>query len=293
MIFVLEEKVKNFPQLFIVVSTVIVFCFGINALSDASNPVEIRIQNLNMNLQSGSQQSSEALLPGEIADTDVNHIILTGPSPYFESLLKTHDEIFIFIKGHGRLSVAGRDYKIEPESIALPFAHKSMTIKAEENDTLHYIKIQKKLSVQDIKDIKSFPLENRSNIYFTSFDDCEPYTEKIKSPNTVSRTVLPKDHVPRVAMGTVEADGPDKVGAHEHPMLDQLFLGLAGNDVFVQADGSTIRFPEFSILHIPIGSSHGVSVDEGKKMYYQWMDFFLTKEGEVWLKTHKPIEKNK
>jgi hypothetical protein len=149
------------------------------------------------------------------------------------------------------------------------------------------------LSGQDMEDLSGFPAENRVGLFYTRFVDCEPYTEKIKSPNTVSRTVLPQDIVPRVSLGTVEAPGPDAVGAHEHPMLDQLFLGLTGNDVTVHADKSSASFTAFELLHIPIGSSHWVSVDEGKKMYYMWMDFFLTREGQEWLKTHKPVSSDK
>ncbi len=254
---------------------------------------EILAQNLNMSLPPNSQIFSELLLPGEIADAEINHVILAGPLSQSESLSKEHDNIFLFIKGQGSLKAAERVFIIEPESIAFSTSINSITIKVAEGDTLHYINIQKKLSQQDLEDIKSFPEGNRNGIYFSRFDDCKAYTEKIKSPNTVSRTVLPKDYIPRVAMGTVETIGPDKVGAHNHPMLDQLFLGLAGNNVTVHADESSIHFPEFTLLHIPIGSSHWVTVAEGKRMYYQWMDFFLTKEGEMWLKTHKPIDSKK
>ena len=108
----------------------------------------------------------------------------------------------------------------------------------------------------------------------------------------MSRTVLPADIIPRVSLGTVETKGPDAVGAHEHAMLDQLFLGLAGNDVTVHADDLSARFTEYSLLHIPIGSSHWVTVEENKKLYYMWMDFFLTREGQEWLKTHKPVSRD-
>ena len=102
--------------------------------------------------------------------------------------------------------------------------------------------------------------------------------------------MLPKDHLPRVAMGTVETTGPDEVGAHEHPMLDQLFLGLQDNDVIVHADDEQVRFTAYSLLHIPLGSRHWVEAEDGRRMYYMWMDFFLTKEGEAWLKTHKAVK---
>ncbi|WP_347840799.1 hypothetical protein [uncultured Draconibacterium sp.] len=46
---------------------------------------------------------------------------------------------------------------------------------------------------------------------------------------------------------------------HKYPMLDQLLQGLANNEVSVHADGASTLFNEFSLLHIPIGSSHLVS----------------------------------
>ena len=183
--------------------------------------------------------------------------------------------------------------QVEPESIAIPFASDNIEIEVSHGDTLHFLQFIKKQSDQDLADMKLFPEENKYDIFFTRFSDCESYTEKIKSPNTVSRTVLPQDIIPRVALGTVETIGPDKVGAHEHAMLDQLFLGLTDNDVIVHADGSLTEFKEYSLLHIPIGSSHGVTVDENKKLYYMWMDFFISKEGQEWLKTHKPVSTDK
>ncbi len=242
---------------------------------------EIRIQMLNMELPPNSKTYSEVLLPGEITDIEVIHSILSGPHSHTESLSDKCDNIFLFIKGNGSIHTDEQIYIINSESIAVPTPFKSIEIHVNDGDTLHYLNIRKIRSQQDTEDLQTFPLENRNKMYFTSFNDCKAYTEKIKSVNTVSRTVLPKEYVPRVAMGTVEAKGPDQVGAHEHPMLDQLFLGLSGNDVIVQADDKSIQFPEFSLLHIPIGSSHGVRVDEGKYMYYQWMDFFLNKEGEA------------
>lgn len=64
------------------------------------------------------------------------------------------------------------------------------------------------------------------------------------------------------------------------------FFGLAENSCIVYADDDQIDFPEYSVVHIPLGSSHSVSVDKDKILYYVWMDFFLDKKGEEWLKTH-------
>ncbi|MBF4985871.1 cupin domain-containing protein, partial [Nonlabens mediterrranea] len=151
-------------------------------------------------------------------------------------------------------------------------------------------KISSLLTDQDFKDLKEFPKENTQQVYYAKFTDCKSYTEPIKSPNTVSRTILPNQYIPRIAMGTVQTTGPDRVGAHEHPMLEQLFLGLSDNNCTVYADDAQVDFPEYSVLHIPLGSSHSVSVEKDEVMYYVWMDFFRDKKGEEWLKTHNTNE---
>ena len=266
---------------------------GILAFACSPKTPDIVIQEFKMTLSTGNQSFSEDVLTGEIADTEIKHITYAGPIQETISLPEGYINIFLFIKGDGRLQADSTSYQIEPETIAIPSSYNSVTLEVDEGDTLHYLQFIKKLTSQDMKDLTTFPAENKYDIYFTKFSDCEAYTEKIKSPNTVSRTVLPADIIPRVALGTVETIGPDAVGAHEHPMLDQLFLGLTDNDVIVHADDKSSEFKEFSLLHIPIGSSHWVTVEENKKMYYMWMDFFLTKEGQEWLKTHKPISQEK
>lgn len=282
--------IKSIKKYCTILMCVVLSSVSLVVAEDNHSSNEINIQKLIMKLPSDSNHFSEELLPGEIAETKVRHTILAGPLSLSEELLQTEDKIFLFIKGKGILNAGDENYQIEQESIALASSFDTITINVEDGDTLHYIIVSKTLSKKDLIDLKSFPVDNRKNIYFKKYQDCEAYTEKIKSPNTVSRTVLPNNHVPRVAMGTVETIGPDEVGAHEHPMLDQLFLGLSNNDVMVHADDKSVHFPEYSILHIPIGSSHWVTVEEDKKMYYQWMDFFLTKDGEEWLKTHKQID---
>lgn len=285
--------INSIRKIYIVLFYILIFITNVIGSVDNTATAEIRIQKLSMELPPDSKYFSEILLPGEITDTEVKHIIMAGPQSYTEILSIAEDNIFLFVKGEGTLSAGDGNFEIEEETIAIPSPLDTIRINVADNDTLHYLIVRKKLTDKDLDDIKSFPEDNRKSIYFKKYKDCEAYTEKIKSPNTVSRTVLPNNYVPRVAMGTVETIGPDEVGAHEHPMLDQLFLGLRRNDVMVYADDKSIHFPEYSILHIPIGSSHWVTVEEGKKMYYQWMDFFLTKEGEEWLKTHKQTDNYK
>ena len=285
--FVLNKKRDSLNFRWAAALLLIFFTIGCKSSPD------IKVQEMTMKLPKGSQTFSEELLHGEIADTKIEHFSYAGPISQTVKLSLENVNMFLFIKGNGSLQADTLSYDIVPESIAIPFSFSSITFKVPEGDTIHFVQFTKKLSPQDLEDIKAFPIENKYDVYFKKFSDCEAYTEKIKSPNTVSRTVLPADIIPRVSLGTVKTVGPDAVGAHVHPMLDQLFLGLAQNNITVHADHKSAVMREFSLLHIPIGSNHWATVEKDKKMYYLWMDFFLTKEGQLWLKTHKPISTKK
>ncbi|QEG36470.1 hypothetical protein Pr1d_37840 [Bythopirellula goksoeyrii] len=253
--------------------------------------VEARQQQFTMNTLTAGEVLIEPLLTGEIPGVEATHIAVAGPASYSESANDDHALVLLFVDGKGKLEFQGKDYELVPETIAMPISNDKLTVHVEDGDTLHGLVIRKQYSEQDIEDMKEFAARDSDGIYLKKFTDCESYKEAIKSPKTTSRTVLPKDHISRCAMGTVETMGPDEVGAHRHAMLDQLFLGLSKNDSIVITDDTETPFPEFSLLHIPLGSLHGVRVEDGKRMYYMWMDFFLTKEGEEWLKTHKPDTK--
>lgn len=269
------------------------FSFFVVLISACSGSSDIAVQSMKMELPVGQQSFSEELLSGELADLQITHKAFVGPALREFVFSGQNTDMFIFIKGNGQLKVDSLTFDICPESIAIPIASDGFSLEIPDAEVLHFVRFSKQLTASDREDLKKFSLDNNYQVFFRKFSECEPYTEKIKSPNTVSRTVLPADIVPRVSLGTVEAPGPDEVGAHKHPMLEQLFLGLAGNDITVHADDKSVGLKEYSLLHIPLGSSHWAEVAENKKMYYMWMDFFLTKEGQEWLKTHKPMRSEK
>ena len=72
-----------------------------------------------------------------------------------------------------------------PEPIVILMSYKSIAIDVPEGEALHIVWFTKKLSEQDKEDLIGFPEENKFDICFSKFSDCEPYTEKIKSPNTI------------------------------------------------------------------------------------------------------------
>lgn len=247
---------------------------------------EIPIDILSTQFPEDNQLLTSPILEDEIAGIQVEHIAIPAQKSTIDLAVEGYKTIYLFISGSGNIQADGRQYELVPETIFLPNVVKKITISSGENVSLHYLRISCKLTAQDLLDLDEFPAANTQSIYFTSFEDCQSYSEPIKSPNTISRTILPNKIIPRVAMGTVQTTGPDTVAAHEHPMLEQLFLGLTNNLCTVYADEAKVEFPQYSVLHIPLGSRHSVSVAEGERLYYVWMDFFLDKKGEEWLKTH-------
>ena len=250
------------------------------------NSQDIPIEFLPMELELNHQEQNKTILNNEIDGVISKHVTITNNITKKVKVETGYKMVYLFIKGRGILTSGGKTYNIVPETIMLPNNAEDILFKPLKNDILHYLKISVLQTELDKEDIKTFPKENTNNIYFKKFTDCKSYTEPSKRSQTTSRTILPNKYIPRVAMGTVKTIGPDKVGAHEHAMLEQLFLGLTNNQTIVYADEAQVDFPEYSLLHIPRGSSHSVSVKADNEMYYVWMDFFVDKDGEEWLKTH-------
>ena len=247
---------------------------------------DIPVANLDTQLPENTHHYSQSILENKIQGVHVQHIAISGKQPTLDYYRDGYRTIYLFIKGSGTVIAQNKNYEIAPESIFLPNVVNDFSIQSSNNSTLHYLKISCELSDQDQINLKALPAENTQHVYYARFSDCQSYTEAIKSPNTVSRTILTNEYIPRIAMGTVQTKGPDKVAAHSHPMLEQLFFGLSGNHCIVYADDAHIEFPSLSLLHIPLGSNHSVTVKADETMYYVWMDFFLDKSGEQWLETH-------
>jgi mannose-6-phosphate isomerase-like protein (cupin superfamily) len=225
---------------------------------------------------------------GEIAEVTLDLVSLAPGAQHREPAHLDEAVVWLILDGKGTLQARDQSFPVEGETIARAPQGWDWRLTAASGSRLHALRIKRLLTATDFEELKlhaahqAVPLVRR-------FLDCTPYGEAIKSPKTVSRTLLPENFVPRMALGTVETTGPDAVGAHSHPMLEQLFLGLRGNDITVTADARQANLREFTILHIPLGSHHGAQVAAGRKLHYVWMDFFRDKAGQEWLKMHKPI----
>lgn len=240
-------------------------------------PAEVRIQTV---------------LAGAVPEVEAALVSIPASLQHRESASTDSAVVWLILAGQGRITAGEQAFEVSGETIARAPQGWSWTLEAAPGKALHAVRLRRALNAQDLEEFAKYP-ENNAAPLVKKFSECPAYREAIKSPKTISRTLLPENFVPRMALGTVETTGPDAVGRHKHPMLEQFFLGLKDNDITVLADEDQANLPEFALLHIPLGSNHGVEVADGKKLHYVWMDFFMSKDGQEWLKTHKPLEDSK
>src|SRR5262249_24808278 len=139
----------------------------------------------------------------------------------------------------------------------------------------HCLEVTKALDAADQDEIAQ-RIRSHTTLYMRKFKDCPEYTEDIKSRKTINRMLLPEGYVPRFGLGSVRTRGPDRVGSHVHPMLDQLYLGMDDCRCTVHAGRARTVLEGDCLLHIPLASRHGATVAAGDTLYYLWFDFFLT-----------------
>lgn len=225
------------------------------------------------------------ILAGEIKGVETYYVELGIGKEQIYLPEEKQLSILLFLGGEGVIARGDMEIPVGEPGVYISGLKRKYSIKGGE-ENLSYLEIVMDLTEQDILELEgneaSFP-------YQTLYSECRQYRESIKSEQTISRMILPEDIVPRVCIGTVRTTGPDEVASHTHPMLEQLFLGLEGNDVSVFADSDETRFRENELLHIPPGSDHGVRVEEGKTLNYLWVDIFSDRSKMEYMKNNHTI----
>jgi mannose-6-phosphate isomerase-like protein (cupin superfamily) len=255
----------------------------------AESPTFVKARLETGKVAAGAPARVEDVLVGEVPGIRASFVSLGPGGRHAEGRTSAEDEVYLVLEGRGFVVADGRPLAVERQTIArLPVGTDTALVAASDAG-LDVLVLRHALSDEDREDLAAHP-ESQKAPYVRRFAECPTYGEAIKSAKTTSRTLLPKDVVPRMSIGTVETLGPDRVAPHAHPMLEQFFLGLDGNEIVVHADGGQTALGSYDLLHIPLGSSHGAEVAARKKLHYVWMDFFRDREGLKWLETHKPNE---
>lgn len=241
---------------------------------------DVKMVTLDPSVQS---EKCTGMLPNSIPGAALLlHCLDAGESKKIETV---EDKAFIILTIDGKYSFSANDEKISVEGryIFIPGFDQVAEFKAESKT--RFLVIQWDIPEDGKNEWKNsehqFP-------YIQEYITSTQYRDANKSDKTISREMVRQRIVPGFCMGSVESYGYDEVAQHPHPMLDQFFFSFPENDIDVLIDDLKVPMKGDTLLHIPLGSNHGVEVFEGKHMHYIWIDFFLGQAGLDRLdKSHK------
>lgn len=243
-------------------------------------PVAPHAESVAANAASGSHP----LLPGEIAGVQVAHHRLDKGT-----LTLRGDRLQLVV-----LFLLAGAATIRSDGASARFADKTCYV-ARPGDNTH-IEVDRHAEVLEVdwalteEDYGRVDLAGMAFPIVQDYAASPQYRDYFKSEKTISRTLVGPHVLPRFCMGSVESIGPDRIEPHAHPMLDQLFFSFAENDITLLIDGERHALGGSTLLHIPLGSDHGVDVSPGKRMHYLWLDFFQRHEDMDYIaEVHKDV----
>ena len=189
--------------------------------------------------------------------------IVFAPNPgYFH--------ILVLVKGKALFINEGKVYSYDERVTFVPALDKSLKVSADTD--VQILEIQMEMIDSDIQELANY---NTAFPFIQTYAESKQYRDRNKSEKTISRVMIEQRNIPRFCMGSVESYGYDYVKPHSHPMLDQFFFSFPENDMDVLIDDNRIQMPGNALMHIPLGSKHGVEVFNGKHMHYIWIDFMI------------------
>lgn len=225
---------------------------------------DIKMETLSWDL---NKNSEHLMLGGEIPGAAVySHSLPGGEKKIFQGE-KEFIRIFFLCQGSASFEADGKSFSYDEKAVFVALPQDQVTVEAKRD--CGFLEIRWDMNESDLKDLEAikdqFPISQ-------AYADALQYRDFFKSETTISRAILKQSVIPRFAMGSVEAKGDDLVGQHAHPLLDQFFFSFPENDMDLLIDCRICPMKGDTLIHIPLGSNHGVIARGPQRMHYLWID---------------------
>ena len=249
----------------------------------------VRLEDIRYEITSdlAGQVHGQSMLDGEIPGASVTVFsLLSGESRHFKGDCG-YIRVLFLCRGDAVFSGRGVEVSYSERAVYTDMPGEDISVISKNGCSLLEIKWQ--LIQSDITELNT----KKDRFPFTqAYKDALQYRDPFKSETTISRAIIIHDFIPRFAMGSVEAKGDDLVGQHSHPLLDQFFFSFTENDADLLIDCRIFNFKGDTLVHIPLGSNHGVIARGTQRMHYLWLDFTpasLKNDAVAYLnEVHKP-----
>jgi len=100
-----------------------------------------------------------------------------------------------------------------------------------------------------------------------------PYYEQDSGPNITYQYLVKPGTLGLMSSGRVRAKGPTTKALDTHTGWDQIYLILSGSGTVVLGDEHH-RVSKGHVVRIPIGTRHGVILEEGEEIEYVYFNTF-------------------
>ncbi len=181
-------------------------------------------------------------------------------------------QLLFFTTKSGVLKSGHKIYSIDDQAVFIPdFDREKVTLIAAEEE-MQFIRITGPMTEIDHRQMKNCQyvlprfVRLRESIEYT-----ERFTQESGS-KVVSHSIIAGRHLGRYTMGWNIGAGPDFIGQHTHPTLEQWYFMIDGSEFNYLAGGNVIPVGEGDVSFTPHGTSHGSECTKDGFINYVWFE---------------------
>ena len=182
------------------------------------------------------------------------------------------DKMHFFTGGSGVLRSGNKIYSVDDQAVFIPDFDREPVILTAGEEEMRLIRITGPMTEVDHRQMKNCQyvlprfVRLRESIEYT-----ERFTQESGS-KVVSHGIIAGRHLGRYTMGLNIGAGPDFIGQHTHPTLEQWYFMIDGSDFTYVAGGDKIPVKEGDVSFTPHGTSHGSECTKEGFINYVWFE---------------------
>lgn len=181
-------------------------------------------------------------------------------------------QMFFFISGNGYVAAKTQCWQINEQALFVPeFDKEDFFIQAGDTD-LHFLHITGDLNDYDRQTMGNWCIKLPR---FRTYSQCVEYTEGFSGDagsNVKSRLLIEGRGCGRWSMGWNDGVGPNFIGQHIHPFLEQWYYVLPDGSFTYIAGGDEVKMEAGDLSYTQKNTSHGSKSEPGQKINYIWLE---------------------